>query len=214
MGATVSLLGLWTANEGLFDLLKIPAALNKQTLIDNLLMECAELEILYPDAEFMREAIGAWSSAEVDKWEELEKTLHYEYDPISNYDRHEEWTDDTDGSSTTTNTASDTTKSNVTNTASGTATNKQAGYNSTDLVVSDGSETGSSNSGEAENSGSSSSTGSSSGKSSSKHAGTVRGNIGVTTTQQMIEEQRRIVNYCVYDVIIDSFQRRFCLLVY
>ena len=46
MGATMSLLGLWTANKGLFDFLKIPAALNKQTLIDNLLMECAELEIL------------------------------------------------------------------------------------------------------------------------------------------------------------------------
>ena len=170
MGATMSLLGLWTANKGLFDLLKIPAALDKQTLIDNLLMECAELEILYPDAEFMREAIGAWSSVEVDKWEELEKTLHYDYDPISNYDRREEWTDDSEGSST----------------ATSTATGKQAGYNSQELVTSDGSES----------------------------VGTVRGNIGVTTTQKMIEEQRAIVNYCVYDVIIDSFQRRFCLLVY
>lgn len=182
MGATMSLLGLWTANKGLFDFLKIPAALNKQTLIDNLLMECAELEILYPDAEFMREAIGAWSSVEVDKWEELEKTLHYDYDPISNYDRREEWTDDSEGSST----------------ATSTATGKQAGYNSQELVTSDGSESG----------------GSSSGTSKSKHIGTVRGNIGVTTTQKMIEEQRAVVNYCVYDVIIDSFQRRFCLLVY
>lgn len=182
MSGTISLLGLWTANKGIFDFFHIPAALNKQTLVDNLLMECAELEVLYPNAEFMREAIGAWSAAECDKWEELEKTLHYDYDPISNYDRHEEWTDDSEGSST----------------ATSTATGKQAGYNSQELVTSDGSESG----------------GSSSGKSSSKHVGTVRGNIGVTTSQQMIEEQRRVVNYCVYDVIIDSFQRRFCLLVY
>lgn len=182
MSGTMSLLGLWTANKGIFDFFQIPAALNKQTLVDNLLMECAELEVLYPDAEFMRDAIGAWSAAECDKWEELEKTLHYEYDPISNYDRREEWTDDSEGSST----------------ATSTATGKQAGYNSQELVTSDGSESG----------------GSSSGKSSSKHVGTVRGNIGVTTSQQMIEEQRRVVNYCVYDVIIDSFQRRFCLLVY
>ena len=182
MSGTMSLLGLWTANKGIFDFFQIPAALNKQTLVDNLLMECAELEVIYPDAEFMRDAIGAWSAAECDKWEELEKTLHYEYDPISNYDRHEEWTDDTEGSST----------------ATSTATGKQAGYNSQELVTSDGSESG----------------GSSSGKSSSKHAGIVRGNIGVTTSQQMIEEQRKVVNFCVYDVIIDSFQRRFCLLVY
>ena len=182
MSGTMSLLGLWTANKGIFDFFHIPAALNKQTLVDNLLMECAELEVLYPDAEFMRDAIGAWSAVECDKWEELEKTLHYDYDPISNYDRHEEWTDDSEGSST----------------ATSTATGKQAGYNSQELVTSDGSESG----------------GSSSGKSRSKHVGTVRGNIGVTTSQQMIEEQRRVVNYCVYDVIIDSFQRRFCLLVY
>ena len=182
MSATMSLLGLWTANKGLFDLLKIPAALNKQMLVNNLLMECAELEILYPNAEFMREAIGAWSSIEVDKWREMEKTLHFDYDPISNYDRYEEWTDDSEGSST----------------ATSTATGKQAGYNSPELVASDGSESG----------------GSSSGKSSSKHVGVVRGNIGTTTSQQMIEEQRKIVDFCVCDVIIDSFQRRFCLLVY
>lgn len=182
MSGTISLLGLWTANKGLFDFLKIPPALNKQVLVDNLLMQCAEYEILYPDAEFMREAIGSWSAAEFDKWNELEKTLHYDYDPISNYDRHEEWSDDSEGS----------------NTAASSATNKQAGYNSPELVTSDGSE----------------SSGTSSGKSSSRHVGTVRGNIGVTTSQQMIEEQRKIVNYCVYDVIIDSFQRRFCLLVY
>lgn len=198
MGATMSLLGLWTANKGLFDFLKIPAALNKQTLIDNLLMECAELEILYPDAEFMRAAIGAWSSAEVDKWEELEKTLHYEYDPISNYDRREEWTDDSEGSSTASGTA--------TSNATGTVTNKQAGYNSQTLVTSDGSESGDQSNSSTNNN--------SSGKSNSRHVGTVRGNIGVTTSQQMIEEQRRVVDYCIYDVIIDSFLRRFCLLVY
>lgn len=198
MSATMSLLGLWTANKGLFDLFKIPAALNKQTLVDNLLMECAEFEILYPDAEFMREAIGAWSRAEVDKWEELEKTLHYDYDPISNYDRHEEWTDESEGNSTATG--------NATSNATGTTTNKQAGYNSQTLVTSDGSESGDQSTSSTSNN--------SSGRSNSRHVGTVRGNIGVTTSQQMIEEQRKIVNYCVYDVIIDSFQRRFCLLVY
>ena len=182
MGATMSLLGLWTANKGLFDFLKIPAALNKQTLIDNLLMECAELEILYPDAEFMREAIGAWSSVEVDKWEELEKTLHYDYDPIANYDRREEWTDDSEGSST----------------ATSTATGKQAGYNSQELVTSDGSESG----------------GSSSGTSKSKHIGTVSGNIGVTTTQQMIEEERRISVFDIDHVIIQEFKKEFCIMVY
>ena len=41
-----------------------------------------------------------------------------------------------------------------------------------------------------------------------------QGNIGVTTTQQMIEAERQLVKFNIYDVIIDSFKQRFCLLLY
>lgn len=35
------------------------------------------------------------------------------------------------------------------------------------------------------------------------------GNIGVTTTQAMIEEERRVVQFHVYDVVIDMFENKF-----
>lgn len=41
-----------------------------------------------------------------------------------------------------------------------------------------------------------------------------QGNIGVTTTQQMIDAERSIVLYNIYDIIIKDFKQRFCLLVY
>lgn len=41
-----------------------------------------------------------------------------------------------------------------------------------------------------------------------------QGNIGVTTTQQMIEAERELVKFNIYDFIIDSFKARFCLLIY
>ena len=41
-----------------------------------------------------------------------------------------------------------------------------------------------------------------------------QGNIGVTTTQQMIKEQREVVQFSTERYIIDSFIDRFCLLVY
>lgn len=41
-----------------------------------------------------------------------------------------------------------------------------------------------------------------------------QGNIGVTTTQQMILEQREVVQFSTERFIIDSFIDRFCLLVY
>lgn len=40
------------------------------------------------------------------------------------------------------------------------------------------------------------------------------GNIGVTTTQAMIAEERQSVLFNVYDIIADSFHRTFCLDIY
>ena len=40
------------------------------------------------------------------------------------------------------------------------------------------------------------------------------GNIGVTTTQQMIQQQREIDLFNLYDIIIEEFKMRFCILVY
>ena len=40
------------------------------------------------------------------------------------------------------------------------------------------------------------------------------GNIGVTTTQQLIREQRNIDLFNLYDIIIEDFKMRFCILIY
>lgn len=42
----------------------------------------------------------------------------------------------------------------------------------------------------------------------------LRGNIGVTTTQQMIEAQREIVDFNVINFIVRSFINRFCIEIY
>ena len=41
-----------------------------------------------------------------------------------------------------------------------------------------------------------------------------RGNIGTVTTQAMIREERDVALFNIYQVILDSFKQRFCLLVY
>ncbi len=40
------------------------------------------------------------------------------------------------------------------------------------------------------------------------------GNIGVTTTQQMIEQEREIVQFNIIDKIVSDFKAKFCILVY
>lgn len=163
---TLSLLGLYQYNEQLFDGLRLPSGVNKDIFVNNLLAETAEFEVIYPDAEFLANMISVWSEKELPVWEKLDETLHYDYDPIINYDRHEESTN------------------------TGESLGKVAGYNASDLVNSSGAST------------------------DDKRTARMWGNIGVTTTQQMIEEERRVSEFNISDYIIDSFKRRFCLLIY
>lgn len=51
-------------------------------------------------------------------------------------------------------------------------------------------------------------------KESYMHTMHVYGNIGVTTTQQMLESERELVKFNIYDFIADSFANEFCLMIY
>lgn len=46
------------------------------------------------------------------------------------------------------------------------------------------------------------------------HTVRAHGNIGVTTTQQMIEAEREVVKFNLMDYIINSFKCKFCILLY
>lgn len=170
----MSLLGLYHYNEHLFDGLKLPNGINKETFVNNLLAECAEFEIIYPNPEFLANMIGVWSSKEFPTWEKLYNTTTLKYDPISNYDRTEEMEEggNSDGNST----------------------GKVAAFNSETLVPSNGTETSVSH--------------------NNKRKTRTYGNIGVTTSQQMIEEERRVSEFNIADYIIERFKIRFCLLIY
>ena len=171
MRSTMSILGLYNWNNRLFYDMVLPAGVNKQTLVDTLVVELAELEILYTDPNFLQQAIKAWSKRELPTWERVAKAAAAEYDPIENYDRMEEWTDSS--------------ASNAVSTV--------VGYNDPSQTPSGGAN--------------SSATG--------KHSGRTHGNIGVTTSQQMLEQELEIApKLNVYNYIIESFRRRFCLLVY
>lgn len=41
-----------------------------------------------------------------------------------------------------------------------------------------------------------------------------QGNIGVTTTQEMIRQERDVAEFNIYAYIADSFKKRFCILIY
>ena len=108
----LSPLGLYNWDQTVFDLMQIPEALDKDTLVDNLLAETAELEVLYPNPVVFKNLVGVWSAKQIDIWNRLYATTQYEYNPIENYNRYETGSDS--GTGRTTHSGTDTTTETTT----------------------------------------------------------------------------------------------------
>ena len=208
--AMLSILGLYNYDNLIFEDMVVPGAVTDETtgvttepvelplLVDLLLMQLAELEVIYPDPDFMRQAISRWSRSRITEWEKLNLTIYLKWNPIHNYDRTEEWTDGEQGSGE--NQSSDTVTGNGTNTQS------VAGFNSTTLVDSGKTVANSSSTREGN--------GANSYNKTVTRKGSVKGNIGVTTADQMIAQYRETAKFNIYDVIREEFKERFCIMVY
>ncbi len=213
--ATLSILGLYQYDDTLFEDMVLPDTVDPNVLIPNLLFECAELEVLYPDWDFMKMMIEVWSSKELPTWERIANLAALEYNPIENYDRREDAID-------TENRKRDTNRTDtIENTSNGNSVNntdtlnRVAGFNTNALGVKDKSTTGNvstvNNAGESKQNTIEGET-DNSGKT---HSSRIHGNIGVTTPAQMITSEMELapqLNVIAY--IINSFKQRFCLLVY
>lgn len=92
MPATLTLWGMYQWDNTLFDLLMFPAPIFKDDLIKNILLECAELEVVYPDPDFLKTAIGAWAGARQEAWEHYINIMKVKYNPIENTDKYEDRT--------------------------------------------------------------------------------------------------------------------------
>lgn len=211
MPATMSLLGLYNWDSSILEGLTVPEGIDKSALINNLLRECAEFEVLYPQPEALKFFVGEWAKERLSVWGKLAATLRYDYDPISNYDRREEWTDE--DSEEREEQSSGHISGSSSGNSSGESSTMTAGFNSADSTVPDG-RNESSEATSTESSAESSGETQSSGRRTATRRGRAYGNIGVTTTQQMIEQERNISLFDIDHVIIDDFKRTFCLLIY
>ena len=204
MTGTMSVLGLYQWDNTLFSLLSLPEGLDKDTLVDFILAECSDLEILYPNPEVLKGLIGVWSATEQYTWGKLYATMQLQYNPIDNYDRTETRTLASQAAGNSTEGGTDTTTGSSTNvnqvkafdTAANTFTDREK-----DTVSNSGSTTYGHTNNNAY---------------SKNDTENIRayGNIGVTTTQQMIEQERETAKFNIFQVILDEFKQRFCVLVY
>lgn len=236
----MDMIALYQFDNTIFDNFHLPEDLQdkKDVLIDNLLMETAEREVIYPDISFMKGAIDRWSAKQCPVWEELYKTTQYEYNPIWNVDGKvvedrdlkgtDYRTDDHDTTRTHTDTITRTHTDTMTTTHGLTVTTDDSVYGYNSSTPAPESKEVAAQSGTSSDAHTGSITDAHTGSISDKDSGTIKhdtsdsgkittertGNIGVTSTQSLIQEQREVVKFNILDTIIEDFINRFILKVY
>ena len=84
--AKLSVLGLYQWDHDIFADMAIPEDVNGETLTWKILEDCAELEVLYSDPDYMKASLHNWSSAMLPNWNKMQEALTAEYNPIWNKD--------------------------------------------------------------------------------------------------------------------------------
>ena len=182
----ISILGMYEYDNAIFNELSVPEGLNRDDVINNILIECAELEVVYPESETLKKAIGIWARSCQYTWERLFNSINIDYNPIWNVD------------------ANITDQENITGDRTigrnGENIKSVKGFNETSWADAEKNTI-------TEN--------------VNDNSGTDRiytqrrtGNIGVTTSQQMLREEREIATFNLINYITQEFKKRFCLLVY
>ena len=89
MFASLSIYGLYTYDNSIFLFFFFPNGMSKDDLVVQILTECSDFALIYPNFDFMKMLIGVWSNKEQKIWENLYMSENIEYNPIENYDRNE-----------------------------------------------------------------------------------------------------------------------------
>ena len=205
--AKLTVVGFYNYDNTLFDDFRLSPLINRDTLIDNIIIEGAEFEVLYSNYDFYKRAVNHFFDLNYDLFNKWAEDLAKEYEPLENYDRKEHWTDKFDGKE---DTQSDSTSNDVSdgNTAQ---LNKTSSFDSNGLV------NDSENTGNAHNEASnkSAATGKNLKDDLATHDGRIHGNIGVTTSQQMLESELELrQKWQLLKIITDMFLSELTIRVY
>lgn len=209
--AKISILALYNWDSTLFDLMKLPSEVDKNYLKNKILFDAGRLGAVYPDSDFMKESIHYWSLTRLESWQKIAEALALDYEPLYNKDAYYTETEKRDLDKAENGSTSGTSRNSET--TEGTNIDSIKGYNSSLWAEHD----------KSHNTGSTGSSGTTSGTSKNTTAEdeTINrtrreyGNIGVTTSQQMLESEIELrTRYNIYEIITREFIERYCLMVY
>lgn len=206
-----TLMNSWAYEPTLFDALVLPEHVDKDQFLSRLMVKCGELEVHITRPAILKQAIGFWSKSRKPIWDRLAAIQDFEYNPIWNVDGDIVHSGKSDGQRTynrgRSENGTETGTDNSTTTGTLSADNSSAWSNDTKTDYTDSME---------KNNYVSENIIDNEGQEHSDNWSEKRtGNIGVTTTQKMMNEEMEFwKNYDLYDIIIKEFKQEFCLLVY
>lgn len=194
MQSKITLIGMYNFDNSLFDNLYFPEGIDKELAITRIINKSEEFELVYSDFDYLKDRIGTWGKIWERTFQKWLDALAVKYDPLYNYDRFEESDDDAKSHSSTSTSAS---------TTSGTE-NKVSAYDAD----------GYSNKEKVDASANTAQGGVGDADSENHHRAHLYGNIGVTTSQQMLRDELDIATWNLYEHISDLFIEEFCILIY
>lgn len=223
--AKLTLIGLeeymQSKDSSLFSGFVLPAGIDEDLAINQILSRGGEWEVIYSNPLLIQSQVGYWCRRWERTFTKWINALNVEYDPLYNYDRHEEWEDERhnkqDGKDTndltTTNDLKTATNTNVT-----TETERSAFDSSDYQPLTKETITGDEDDNYTKDTGTIKNTGDVKRENkedeTGKHKGRMYGNIGVTTSQQMLEAELEIAKWNIYEHIADIFLSEFTIPLY
>lgn len=181
-------------NDNIFEDIELPEGIDKDVLIQRIMFRCMEFPLMHTDKDFIHYEILNFFKVHYNTFLKWITALDIEYNPLENYDRYEQYGGSGSNSGSSTSSGSD----------NSTDTTKKAAYNSSTFE----------NYEQSQVTGTSSMTGSNSGQYQDAHTIHTHGNIGVTTSQQMLESEWEVSKLNIYTAIADLFADEFCIMVY
>lgn len=175
---------------------------NTSLLVDNLKEKF--------DTNYKNKLTGIVLSRYFDKWDKIIHTMELEYNAIENYSMVEEESSSNEGSTSSTGSTTNLTKTKTNMTTSNDTEHKRSGYNSNNYQPDSKDEqdthvTGSPDENYNDSSGSVNDSTNSSNEGS--RTLTRSGNIGVTTSQQMIESELKLREYNINKMMYDDIDK-------
>lgn len=183
----------------LFDGLQLPEDVSAEDVVDRILYKYGDTPLFTPDPEVIRFYIGRWSKRRLPLWERYKAAIELEYDPIENYDRHEDSTRERDFTATHTGTVSTDNTGDVT---SQRASDNSSSWENYDKDLNDLNTTSENNLTDTD-------------AGSETFTSRIHGNIGVTTSQMMLSSELDLIpRLDLIDYIADDWHSEFNLYIY